>query len=90
MSAPGEPVQIHLLQLPVPLAEKARQHFEGLMREFALIAAGNEGDHPAHHAPRRLIELVEAGLLTRTKRGTWSYYALVPGALPMLADTLRV
>src|SRR5690348_5093402 len=26
--------------------------------------------------------LVDAGLLTRTKRGTWSYYALGPGALP--------
>jgi ArsR family transcriptional regulator len=39
----------------------------------------------SHH----LKILVEAGLLTRTKRGTWSFYALVPGALPMLADTLR-
>ena len=39
----------------------------------------------SHH----LKILVEAGLLTRTKRGTWSYYALVPGALPTLADTLR-
>jgi ArsR family transcriptional regulator len=39
----------------------------------------------SHH----LKILVDAGLLTRTKRGTWSYYALVPGALPMLADTLR-
>ena len=40
----------------------------------------------SHH----LKILVDAGLLTRTKRGTWSYYALVPGALSMLADTLRV
>ena len=39
----------------------------------------------SHH----LKILVDAGLLTRTKRATWSYYALVPGALPMLADTLR-
>ncbi|AXT86971.1 transcriptional regulator [Aeromicrobium sp. A1-2] len=39
----------------------------------------------SHH----LRILVEAGLLTRTKRGTWSYYALVPGALDALADTLR-
>ena len=38
----------------------------------------------SHH----LKILVDAGLLTRTKRGTWSYYALVPGALPALADTL--
>ncbi|RYJ00349.1 MAG: transcriptional regulator [Actinomycetales bacterium] len=34
--------------------------------------------------------LVKAGLLTRTKRGTWSYYALVPGALTALAETLQV
>lgn len=33
--------------------------------------------------------LVKAGLLTRTKRGIWSYYALVPGALPALGDTLQ-
>lgn len=39
----------------------------------------------SHH----LGQLVKAGLLTRTKRGTWSYYALVPGALPALATTLQ-
>ncbi len=39
----------------------------------------------SHH----LKLLVDAGLLTRSKRGTWSYYSLVPGALPALADTLR-
>src|SRR5262245_44482697 len=31
----------------------------------------------SHH----LKILVEAGYLTRTKRGTWAYYRLVPGAL---------
>ncbi|MCW2748635.1 MAG: transcriptional regulator [Nocardioidaceae bacterium] len=39
----------------------------------------------SHH----LKILVDAGLLTRTKRGTWSFYALVPGALDNLADILR-
>jgi ArsR family transcriptional regulator len=38
----------------------------------------------SHH----LKVLVDAGLLTRTKRSTWSYYALVPGALDLLADVL--
>ena len=33
--------------------------------------------------------LVKAGLLSRTKRGVWSYSAIVPGSLPALADTLR-
>jgi ArsR family transcriptional regulator len=39
----------------------------------------------SHH----LKVLVDAGLLTRSKRGTWSFYALVPGALDGLADILR-
>lgn len=38
----------------------------------------------SHH----LKILVDAGLLTRTKRGVWSFYAVVPGALQELADTL--
>lgn len=39
----------------------------------------------SHH----LKVLVEAGLLTRDKRGVWAYYALVPGALDSLAAVLR-
>ena len=38
----------------------------------------------SHH----LKILVDAGYLTRTKRGTWSYYALVPGALDSVAKLL--
>lgn len=53
-------VQVHLLGLPVPLAAKARQHFEGLQREFALIAAGSESGESHHQTPARLVELVEA------------------------------
>ncbi|WP_203136464.1 ArsR/SmtB family transcription factor [Microbacterium sp. JZ31] len=39
----------------------------------------------SHH----LKILAEAGFLTRSKRGTWAYYALVPGALERIADVLR-
>lgn len=39
----------------------------------------------SHH----LKVLTEAGFLTRSKRGTWAYYALVPTALDRLADLLR-
>ena len=39
----------------------------------------------SHH----LKVLVDAGLLTRSKRGTWSFYALVPGALDSLAAVLN-
>ena len=38
----------------------------------------------SHH----LKVLMEAGFLTRSKRGTWAYYALVPGALEAVARTL--
>jgi ArsR family transcriptional regulator len=38
----------------------------------------------SHH----LKVLVDAGLLTRDKRGIWSYYALVPGALEQLAGLI--
>jgi ArsR family transcriptional regulator, arsenate/arsenite/antimonite-responsive transcriptional repressor len=35
----------------------------------------------SHH----LKVLTDAGFLTRSKRGTWAYYALVPGALDAVA-----
>lgn len=38
----------------------------------------------SHH----LKVLVEAGILSRDKRGTWAYYRLVPGALDSLAKTI--
>jgi ArsR family transcriptional regulator, arsenate/arsenite/antimonite-responsive transcriptional repressor len=38
----------------------------------------------SHH----LKILVDAGILSRDKRGVWAYYALVPGALDALAGVL--
>lgn len=38
----------------------------------------------SHH----LKVLVDAGLLSRDKRGVWAYYALIPSALDALADVL--
>jgi ArsR family transcriptional regulator len=32
--------------------------------------------------------LVDAGILSRDKRGTWAYYRLVPGALDSLGRLL--
>jgi len=40
----------------------------------------------SHH----LRILMEAGFLTRSKRGTWAYYKLVPGALGQLSQLLDV
>lgn len=38
----------------------------------------------SHH----LKVLVDAGFLTRAKRGTWAYYRLVPGSLDTVASLL--
>lgn len=38
----------------------------------------------SHH----LKILVDAGILTRTQRGKWAYYAIVPGSLDRLAKSL--
>ncbi|MDR5699021.1 metalloregulator ArsR/SmtB family transcription factor [Agromyces aerolatus] len=38
----------------------------------------------SHH----LKILVDAGLLSRSKRGTWAYYRLVPGSLDSIASLL--
>ena len=38
----------------------------------------------SHH----LKVLVDAGIFTRDKRGTWAYYRLVPGALDSIASVL--
>jgi ArsR family transcriptional regulator, arsenate/arsenite/antimonite-responsive transcriptional repressor len=40
----------------------------------------------SHH----LKILVDAGVLSRDKRGVWAYYALVPATLDALAGVLRV
>jgi hypothetical protein len=59
MTSADRLVPVHLLELPVPLAAKSRQHFEEPMREFALIAAGVDAADPTHHVPARLMRLVD-------------------------------
>lgn len=39
----------------------------------------------SHH----LKVLTDAGFLTRSKRGTWAYFRLVPSALDRVADFIR-
>ncbi|MFC5337965.1 ArsR/SmtB family transcription factor [Leucobacter denitrificans] len=75
------------------LADPAR------LRLISMVAAHDEGEacvcdltepldlsQPtvSHH----LRVLVDAGFLNRTKRGTWAYYRLVPGALDSIAHLL--
>ncbi|MET0820971.1 MAG: metalloregulator ArsR/SmtB family transcription factor [Aeromicrobium sp.] len=78
--AMGDPTRLRLLSM-VAAAEGGEACVCDLNESLAL----SQGT-VSHH----LGLLVNAGLLTRTKRGVWSYYALVPGALPALARTLTV
>jgi hypothetical protein len=54
-----ELVTVHLLALPVPIAARARQHFEELVREFTLIAASRDAHGSAVDVPGRLMQLVD-------------------------------
>ena len=59
MSVTSSLVEVHLLGLPVPLAARSQQHFEELMREFTLIAAGHQQGNSEHEVPARLMKLVQ-------------------------------
>lgn len=54
----GSPVaQVHLLATPLELLVRAREHHDGLMREFRLLALSDQVAAPA--VPLRLVELTE-------------------------------
>jgi ArsR family transcriptional regulator len=93
----GDPINAgqaaDLAQLLRALADPAR------LRLVSLVAAQEGGEacvceltgplgltQPtiSHH----LKVLIDAGILTREKRGVWAYYALVPGALDAVAAVL--
>jgi hypothetical protein len=50
-------VSVHLLDLPVPLAAEAQEHFQELLREFSLVAGDGSGS--AEHVPARLLKLID-------------------------------
>lgn len=84
------------------LARKLKALADPTRLRLVSIVAASEGDEAcvcdliepvglsqptvSHH----LKILMEAGFLTRTKRGTWAYYKLVPGALGELSQLLDV
>jgi ArsR family transcriptional regulator len=78
--AMGDPTRLRLLSL-VAAAEGG---------EACVCDLNDQLDLSQPTVSHHLKLLVDAGLLTRSKRGVWSYYAIVPGALPALADTLQV
>ncbi len=52
-----ELVEVHLLRLPLLVMRASREHHDGLMREFRLLALS--GQVAAHEPPARLVELVQ-------------------------------
>ena len=48
--------EVRILSVPVPVWEQAREHGDGMMREFALIQLSGSGHQGV---PRRLMELAD-------------------------------
>ena len=93
----GEPITAgqaaDLAQLLRALADPTR------LRLVSLVAAHEGGEACVYEltGPLGLTQptishhlkiLIDAGILTREKRGVWAYYALVPGALDAVATVL--
>ena len=63
--------EVRLLRFPLGLWQRSQEHVDELLREFALIAQGEE-DHPS--VPRRLLDLIAeltatyAGISTQTEQ----------------------
>src|SRR4051794_2665337 len=51
-------VHVRLLNYPLRLAERTQEHFEGVKREFALLAIGTSID-PGAHVATRLLEIAD-------------------------------
>nr|WP_205709091.1 metalloregulator ArsR/SmtB family transcription factor [Kineococcus siccus] len=80
LKALADPARLRLLSL-------VAAHEGGEACACDLVASlGLSQPTVSHH----LKVLVEAGLLTRDKRGVWAYFALVPQALNALAAVLTV
>lgn len=62
MTSPTEDlVEIRILQLPVEVWARAREHAEALQREFALIDTGREtAASGMHEVPQRLLDVIAA------------------------------
>lgn len=76
----GDPTRVHLLAI-VSAAEGG----EACVCDLT-APVGLSQPTVSHH----LKILVDAGLLAREKRGVWSYYSLVPGALARLAADVNL
>jgi ArsR family transcriptional regulator len=78
LKALAEPMRLRLLSLVA-----AHEGEEACVCDLT-APVGLSQSTVSHH----LKVLVDAGLLTRQKRGVWSYYRLVPDVLDTVADAL--
>ncbi|MDO8143569.1 MULTISPECIES: helix-turn-helix transcriptional regulator [Isoptericola] len=74
----GEPARVRLLSIVA-----AQQGHEACVCDLT-EPVGLSQPTVSHH----LKVLVDAGLLTRSQRGRWAYYAVAPGALDRTAAAL--
>ena len=56
MSETPQLIEVRILSIPVAILQQAREHGDGMMREFALIQL-SEADHRG--VPRRLLEVAD-------------------------------
>lgn len=54
----GATVQVHLLDVPVQVWGRTREHTAELMREFALLQVGEDTGTATRHVPSALLQLV--------------------------------
>lgn len=78
LKALADPARLRLLSIVAASADQ-----EACVCEL-IEPVGLSQPTVSHH----LKVLTEAGFLTRSKRGTWAYYALVPAALNRVSDRL--
>ncbi|MFJ6678294.1 metalloregulator ArsR/SmtB family transcription factor [Microbacterium sp. NPDC091382] len=80
MKALADPARLRLLSIVASSADQ-----EACVCDL-IEPVGLSQPTVSHH----LKVLTEAGFLSRSKRGTWAYYRLQPGALTGVADFLAV
>jgi len=59
MTAPEDLFEMRLLQVPLVLRERSRQHGAELLREMELISLGRAAGTTQHELPQRLLELAQ-------------------------------
>lgn len=81
----ADPTRVQLLNLVAGALVAGADRSESCVCDLTDAIGLSQGTI-SHH----LKILVEAGLLTRERRGTWAWYGLVPDRLAEIAGVLRI